>query len=83
MLTKKAIVRVNNRPVSDISDYMRVLKLEVKDLKTMWEKEAREMQKTLGNNFKVEIKMDKISRWNVDNLFHYLFKITVKQNKGL
>ena len=79
MLTQEAIVKVNGRPISDINDYMRVLKLEVKDLKAIWEKEAREMQNALGNSFKVEIQCNKVSRWNTDNIYKQLYKITVKK----
>lgn len=56
MLTNNAIVKVRNKPVSNIDEYLRVVKIKQQDLSGIWKKHAEETQKVMGPNFVVTLK---------------------------
>lgn len=82
MLTKEAIVKVNNKPVSNVYDYMKVTNLTYETLNKLWTDYAKEIQDTIGKSFSVSLTKTrkKVMVWQAP-LYNY--KITVKQNKGL
>ena len=80
MMTKEAIVKVNNQPVSNIKEYMNCVGLTTRELLEYWNNYEKEMQQTLGSNFVVKInKIKRIKKVWDDCVFPFHFKITVKK----
>jgi len=56
MLTNDAIVKVRNKPVSNVEQYLDVVELRYCDLYDIWKKHAADTQKIMGPNFVVTLK---------------------------
>ena len=56
MLTTDAIVKVRNKPVSNIGQYLDVLDIAEFELISIWKKQAAETQAIMGSNFVVTLK---------------------------
>ena len=58
MLTNDAIVKVRNKPVSNVSQYLDAIDIAEFELKSIWKKHAAETQETMGPNFVVTLKQN-------------------------
>jgi hypothetical protein len=78
MLTKDPIVKVNNQPVANLYDYMKVLKLTYKSLDKLWEDYTKDTQRIIGNGFNVSLTKTrkKVMVWEAPI---YNYKLTVKK----
>jgi phosphopantetheinyl transferase (holo-ACP synthase) len=78
MLTKEAIVKVNNRPVANLYDYMKVLNLTYKTLDKLWEDYTKDTQRIIGKDFNVSLTKTrkKVMVWEAPI---YNYKLTVKK----
>ena len=56
MLTNDAIVKVRNKPVSNVEQYLDAVELRYCDLYDIWNKYAADTQKIMGPNFVVTLK---------------------------
>ena len=56
MLTNDAIVKVRNKPVSNVEQYIDVVKLKHCDLYDIWKKHAADTQEIMGPNFVVTLR---------------------------
>jgi hypothetical protein len=56
MLTNDAIVKVRNKPVSNVEQYLDAVEIRHCDLSDIWNKQAAETQKIMGSNFVVTLK---------------------------
>ncbi len=56
MLTNDAIVKVRNKPVSNVKQYLDVLDIAEFELISIWKKHAAETQEIMGSNFVVTLK---------------------------
>ena len=80
MLTKEAIVKVNNQPVANLYDYMKVLNLTYKTLDKLWEDYTKDTQKIIGNSFSVSLtKTKKKGFGGIWEAPLYNYKLTVKK----
>ncbi len=55
MLTNDAIVKVRNKPVSNVEQYLDAVELRHYDLYNIWKKHAADTQKIMGPNFVVTL----------------------------
>ena len=56
MLTNDAIVKVRNKPVSNVEQYLDAVELRYCDLYDIWNKYAADTQEIMGPNFVVTLK---------------------------
>jgi len=56
MLTNDAIVKVRNKPVSNVEQYLDAVEIRHCDLSDIWNKQAAETQTIMGSNFVVTLK---------------------------
>ena len=58
MLTNDAIVKVRNKPVSNVEQYLEAVEIRYADLSDIWNKYAAETQAIMGSNFVVTLKQN-------------------------
>ena len=58
MLTNDAIVKVRNKPVSNVEQYLEAVEIRYADLSDIWNKYAAKTQAIMGSNFVVTLKQN-------------------------
>ena len=58
MLTNDAIVKVRNKPVSNVEQYLEAVEIRYADLSDIWNEYAAETQAIMGSNFVVTLKQN-------------------------